>query len=192
MSKVCDGLRGDAFVAAQEVGLDNLHEIVDGTPHGIDTLIRHMREMVFPLTEHESKELFRQCCRTGGPLSRQKGESMKQYPVIHVSEGHRSDMLLDSSGLSREERVTVQASIDNERDFDLQLSSFNIHVYISEKVRNARQVRAKTVSNVEITRTLVGFRRRLDMLAAENLEQTPIMQMSLPLKITVMATTQSN
>ena len=79
MSKVCDGLRGDAFAAAQEVGLDNLCEIVDGTPHGIDTLIRHMREMVFPLTEHESKELFRQYCRTGGPLSRQKGESLKQY-----------------------------------------------------------------------------------------------------------------
>ena len=76
MSKVCDGLRGDAFAAAQEVGLDNLCEIVDGTPHGIDTLIRHMREMVFPLTEHESKELFLQYCRTGGPLSRQKGESL--------------------------------------------------------------------------------------------------------------------
>ena len=64
MSKVCDGPRGDAFAAAQEVGVDNLCETVDGTPHGIDTLIRHMREMVFPLTEHESKELFRQYWRT--------------------------------------------------------------------------------------------------------------------------------
>ena len=60
----------DAFIAAQEVGFDNLCEVVDGTPHGIDTLVRHMREMVFSLTEHESKELFRQYCRTGGPLSR--------------------------------------------------------------------------------------------------------------------------
>ena len=42
MSKVCDGLRGDAFVAAQEVGFDDLCEIVDGRPRGIDTLIRHM------------------------------------------------------------------------------------------------------------------------------------------------------
>ena len=48
MSKVCDGLRGDAFVAAQEVGFDNLCEIVDGTPRGIDTLINHMRGKVFP------------------------------------------------------------------------------------------------------------------------------------------------
>ena len=37
MSKVCDGLRGVAFVAAQEVGFDNLFEIVDGIPRGIDT-----------------------------------------------------------------------------------------------------------------------------------------------------------
>ena len=29
MATVCDGLRGDAFVAAQEVGFDNLCEIVE-------------------------------------------------------------------------------------------------------------------------------------------------------------------
>ena len=29
MSKVCDGLRGDAFAAAQEVGFDNLCEIIN-------------------------------------------------------------------------------------------------------------------------------------------------------------------
>ena len=45
--RVFDGLRGDAFVAAQEVGFDNLCEIVDGTPRGIDTLIHHTRGMVF-------------------------------------------------------------------------------------------------------------------------------------------------
>ena len=39
-------------------------------------------------------------------------------PVIHLNEGHRSDMLLDLSGLTCEERVMVQASINNERDFD--------------------------------------------------------------------------
>ena len=39
-------------------------------------------------------------------------------PVIHLSEGHRSDMLLDVSGMTREERFMVQASTNNERDFD--------------------------------------------------------------------------
>ena len=34
------------FVAAQEVGFDNLREIIDGRPCGIDTLINHLRGMV--------------------------------------------------------------------------------------------------------------------------------------------------
>ena len=45
VSKVCDGLRGDAFVATQEVGFDSLCETVNGTPRGIDTLIRHMGKL---------------------------------------------------------------------------------------------------------------------------------------------------
>ena len=109
MCKVCDGVRGDAFVAAQEVGFDNLCEINDGRPCGFDTLTNRMRGTVFPLTEHESKESFRQYCLPRGPLYRQNGESMKQCvsrrrrcwtlltqmdPVIHLSGGHRSDMLL--------------------------------------------------------------------------------------------------
>ena len=39
-------------------------------------------------------------------------------PEIHLRERHRSDMLLDLSGLTREERVVVQASISNARDLD--------------------------------------------------------------------------
>ena len=39
-------------------------------------------------------------------------------PLLHLCEGHRSDMLLDLSGLTREERVMVQASISNEHDSD--------------------------------------------------------------------------
>ena len=39
-------------------------------------------------------------------------------PVIHLSEGHRSHILLDLNCLTHEERVMVQASISNERDFD--------------------------------------------------------------------------
>ena len=132
------------------VAQSSRRDIVDGSPCGSDTLIQHMRGMVFLMTEHESKEIFRQYCRPGGPLSRQNGESMKWYvsrrrrcwtllvqmdPRIHVSEGHRSDMLLDLSGLTREERVMVQASISNERDFDRvaeALSHHPTHTYSSQ------------------------------------------------------------
>ena len=49
MSKVCvtDYVALHAF-AAQEVGFDNLCEIVDGTPRVFDTLINHVLGMVFP------------------------------------------------------------------------------------------------------------------------------------------------
>ena len=141
-------------------------KLIDGISRGIDTLIQHVRkERLFPLTEHESKELFRQYCRPGGSLSRQNGESMKQYVssrrrrcwillvqmdrVIRLSEGYRSGMSLDLSGLTREERVMVQASISNARDFDRvhlhpKPSSSNFHVFISGKVKDERRAKAKT------------------------------------------------
>ena len=133
VSKVCDGLRGDAFVAAQEVGLDNLCESLDGRPSSIDTLINLMRGMVFPQLNTSPKNYSDSTVVPEDFLSRQNGESMKQYvsrrrrcwtlltqmdPVMHLSEGRRSDMLLDLSGLTREERVMGQSSINNERDFD--------------------------------------------------------------------------
>jgi hypothetical protein len=59
--KVVEGLRGDAFVVVQEVGLADLwQEPTDHIPSGITTLMHHMKQMVFPLTTHGAKEVFRQ------------------------------------------------------------------------------------------------------------------------------------
>ena len=74
IAKIVEGLRGDAFVVAQEVGLGEL-----AGDDGIDQLITSMRSMVFPLTTHEAKELFRLYCKTRGPLARQVGESMTRF-----------------------------------------------------------------------------------------------------------------
>ena len=49
ISKVCAGQRGEAFVAAREIGFDNLCEIVDGRPCAIDTLISNICEEWFSL-----------------------------------------------------------------------------------------------------------------------------------------------
>ena len=71
-------------------------------------------------------------------------------PAIHLSEGHQSDMLLDLRGLTREERVMVQASIHNERDFDrvgdaLNIQHLRIHLRESQKrVKEKRQRRIQT------------------------------------------------
>ena len=63
MSKVYDGLRGDAFVKAQEVGLDRLWQSGDednGIPAGVDLPVKAMKTSVFPLTTREAKERVRQ------------------------------------------------------------------------------------------------------------------------------------
>ena len=188
MSKVCDGLRGDALVAAQEVGSDNLCEIIEGRPSGIKQADQSHARNGFPLTEHESKESFHQYCRPGGPLSRQSGESMKQYvsrrrrywtlltqmdPVMHLSAGHRPDMLLDLGGLTREDRVMVQASINNERDFDKVADALIIQhprVHLRESAVKARRDRAKTEERDTNTRNgkLGASAYHADFISAED------------------------
>ena len=39
-------------------------------------------------------------------------------PEIMLSEGHRSDMLLDLAGLEKDKKLLIQASIGNARDFE--------------------------------------------------------------------------
>ena len=156
MSRIMDGLRGIAFVVAQEIGLADLMHPGDEVPEpevrdldappperlgpelarrpaGIDVLITAMKAAVFPLTTHEAKELFRQYCKSNGSLARQTSESMHQYVnrrkrcwkllkeldgEIQLSEGHRADMLLDLAGIDRGEKIMIQASIGNVRDFE--------------------------------------------------------------------------
>ena len=57
MSKVVDGLRGDAFIVAKEVGLDSIWYPGDADDSqsggGVDTLIGAIKLSVFPMTTHE-------------------------------------------------------------------------------------------------------------------------------------------
>ena len=204
MSKVCDEPRGDAFVAAQEVGFDNLCEIVDGISRGIETLIQHMRGMVFPKTEHESKELFRQYCRPG--RKRREHEAVcpaattlldtplvQMDPVIHLSEGHRSDMLLDLSGLTREERIMVQASVSNARDFDRVAEALIIQhprIHLRENQRRTKGKGKDGFKRVDNPNTR-WFREKgkSKHTGSKNLEQVPITRISITLMITIMMTT---
>ena len=109
--------------------------------------------------------------------------------VTHLNEGHRSDMLPDLSGCTREERVMVLASINNERDFDRVADALIIqhprgHLRESQRRANGK---AKTDSNVLTIQTLVGFaeKAKANTLAAENLERVPITRATLPSKITI-------
>ena len=80
MSVVVDGMIGDAFVVAKEVGIDKPCHPGDAfTDPGVDVLIKAVKAAVFPLNTDEAKELFRQFCKPSGCLARQVGESMQQY-----------------------------------------------------------------------------------------------------------------
>ena len=72
MSHVIEGLRGDAFLVAQEIGKEKLNTEGNSlVESGLELLIREMNQSVFPRTQSEAKELFRSVVRIGGPLSRQ-------------------------------------------------------------------------------------------------------------------------
>ena len=79
MTNVIQGLKGDAVLVAQEIGLDKLNAEGDSLVNsGLELLIREMKAAVFPQTQNEAKDLFKVFMKAGGPLSRQLGESMQQ------------------------------------------------------------------------------------------------------------------
>ena len=67
-AKIVDGLRGDAFAIAMEIGSTKI--LNDG---GIDILIATLADRIFPMKEAEARELFRQGQKPNGPLSRAAG-----------------------------------------------------------------------------------------------------------------------
>ena len=64
-SKFLDSLRTDAYVIAEDLGPEIL-----GSKDNIPSVIEAVRKHIFPLTEQESKELYRLGTQTGGLLSR--------------------------------------------------------------------------------------------------------------------------
>eukprot|EP00971_Amphidinium_carterae_P328063 6459758-Amphidinium_carterae.1 len=128
MMKIVEGLRGDAFAMAQDIGMTELMKT-----DGLDKLVKAIRDQVFPLRQSETRELFLAGQKTNGPLSRAQGEPMASYitrrrrwwsmlreldDTISLSSNIRGDLLLDQSGLSRTEKLLVLTSINNKHDFE--------------------------------------------------------------------------
>ena len=105
-SKFLDSLRTDAYVIAEDLGPEIL-----GSKDNIPSVIEAFRKHIFPLTEQESKELYRQA---GEPMvsyiARRKRWWKKLQQIdkgVVISEPILTDLLLDNSGLSRQERLMV-------------------------------------------------------------------------------------
>ena len=125
--RVLEGLRDEAFELARDIGIESLTE-----PGGLRAFITQMRNVVFPRAAEEARELFRagQC---HGVLARQGGESMLSYvsrrrrwwkllksldSSIELSEPMRVELLLELSGLSRQESLVIKACTSNSKSFE--------------------------------------------------------------------------
>ena len=109
--RVMEGLRGDAFQRAKDLGVQTL-----SAPGGLRKLTQEIKRMVFPLGTLAAQALFRSGQAQYGPLSRQAGESvvscisrrrmwwelMQQLdPRISLSDGLRAELMLELSGLTK-------------------------------------------------------------------------------------------
>ena len=122
VQKVLEGLRGDAFSVARDIDI-GLQRLL--LPDGIDHLIEQIRSQAFPLQSEEASELFCQCQMLTGPLAKQQGEPMLSYiarrkrlwstfreldPDIRLSEPMRANLLVELSGLSRQEQLMMKTA----------------------------------------------------------------------------------
>ena len=120
VQRVMEGLRGDAFLIARDLGLSEILK-----KDGMQTLIERIRSHVFPLKGHEAKELFRIGQSPTGPLSRQGGETMLSFiqrrrrwwiqlremdDKMALSDQMRGELLLECSGLSRTEQLMIKTA----------------------------------------------------------------------------------
>ena len=125
--KVLEGLRDEAFELARDIGIEEIT-----APGGLRAFMEKLRNVVFPRAAEEARELFRAGQRPG-TLARQSGESMLSYisrrrrwwkllksldSSIELSEPMRVELLLELSGLSRQEALVVKACTSDSKSFE--------------------------------------------------------------------------
>ena len=122
-ARLVEGLVGDAFQVARDIGLDKLQG-----DDGFELLCDRMRRVIFPMQKQEAKELLRLGQTVGSIMSRQHGEPMSSYinrrkrwwktlkeldGTIEMSTTMLGDLMLDHSGLTKIERLLVLTSTNN-------------------------------------------------------------------------------
>ena len=127
--RVLEGLRGDAFQKAKDIGISALSQ-----PNGLRTLIAEIKAMVFPLGTLEAQALFRSGQAIRGPLSRQDGESVVSYigrrrrwwtlmtqldSRISLSDSLRAELLLEMSGLTKDQQLMIKACAGGAHEFEV-------------------------------------------------------------------------
>ena len=75
VTKVMEGLRGDAFLMAKGLVLNALMDV--GPPTGLELLVEKIKEHVFPVRSHEARELFRLVAPSVDSLQRRSCPSLE-------------------------------------------------------------------------------------------------------------------
>ena len=127
VQKVLEGLREEAFELARDIGVDVLTQL-----GGLRKFVEKLRDIVFPRASEEARELFK-VGQKPGSLARQNGESMLSYVSrrrrwwkllkaldgsIEFSEPMRVELLLELSGLSRQEIIVIKACAPDAKSFE--------------------------------------------------------------------------
>ena len=119
--RVLEGLRDEALELARDIGIESLTG-----PGGLDDFINRMREVVFPRATEEARELFRAGQRQG-TLHRLSYVSRRRRwwkllktldSSIELSEPTRVELLLELSGLTRQESLAIKACAQDIKSFE--------------------------------------------------------------------------
>ena len=127
-ARVCEGLTGEAFKCAMDIGLTEL-----GKENGVVQLVARLRTLIFPQQSSEARKLYKIGQQKHGPLSRQLSESITSYiqrrkrwwqlltqmdKSLNMSERMLGELLLEHAGLTSTERLMVMTSTNNDLSFD--------------------------------------------------------------------------
>ena len=147
--QVMEGLRGDAFLVARDMGINAL--VADG---GLRELVRRIKQSVFPRASEEARELFRIGQVRSGPLSAQPSESMRSYcdrrrrwwrtlqeldSSTSLSEPMRCEVLIELSGLTHQEALVIKACAGSPLSFE-KVANTLIEHYGSVHLRGGRSL----------------------------------------------------
>ena len=155
VQKVLEGLREEAVELARDIGVDVLTQ-----PGGLRKFVTKLRDVVFPRASEEARELFK-AGQKPGSLARQNGESMLSYVSrrrrwwkllktldgsIELSEPMRVELLLELSGLSRQEIIVIKACAPDARAFE-SVAATLVEQYSGVHLREGRSLGQPNLRN---------------------------------------------
>ena len=150
--RILEGLRGEAFMVACDLGLDKLTQ-----ENGIRDLMDAIKKVVFPRASEEARELFRVGQRPNGPLSRQFGAALGSYisrrrqwwstlreldPSIQLSESMLTELLLEGA-VTQQEILVIRACAGTNRSFE-RVASILVEHYSGVTMKDSHTLSAQS------------------------------------------------